>query len=206
MHPGERLNAASHLLGLLLALGGSAWLMQGLAQRAGADAVATAGAALFCAAAIVLLLASVACHSTLGRRQQAWQRADHGATFVLIAASYTPFALAMPRHDINIAVLAVLWLTAIAAGIQQARSLHAQPPSLLLYLAMGWCAVAAAWPVAARLSTPALILLAAGAAFYSLGTVFYRSGCKVPHAHGIWHLCVLAGLASHFAAVHWLLA
>ncbi|HSV44480.1 MAG TPA: hemolysin III family protein [Ramlibacter sp.] len=203
MHPGERFNAGSHLAGLVLALAGTGWLLGSLWRDT--DALAMGGAATFCAGSIALLLASVGCHGTLGRVQQAWQRVDHGATFILIAASYTPFALAAPRHALHLIVLAGLWLAAIASAARHWFSPKAQAPSLGLYLAMGWCGVLAAAPVAARLSTAALAWLAAGAVFYSIGTAFYRRGSAMPHAHGIWHLFVVAGIASHYAAVHWLL-
>jgi len=44
----------------------------------------------------------------------------------------------------------------------------------------------------------ALALLLPGGVFYTSGMVFYAPDEKLPHAHGIWHLFVLAGSISHF--------
>jgi len=66
---------------------------------------------------------------------------------------------------------------------------------------MGWLCMLAAVPLAARLEPAAVAWLLAGAAFYSAGTVFYRNRGGLRHAHGLWHLFVLGGTASHYMAV-----
>ena len=198
---GQRFNASSHLAGLILLPWAAAWLVQH--APAHTDTLALAGATVFVAAAAVLLLTSVACHMAAGPLRHLWQRADHGAIFLLIAASYTPFALAGPRHAINLGLLAVCWLIALAAAARELAG-PPLPPPLIAYVALGWGAVLAAAPVAARLSTDALAWLSVSAVCYTIGTFFFRSS-RCRHAHGIWHLFVLAGIAANFAATHWLL-
>ena len=66
---------------------------------------------------------------------------------------------------------------------------------------MGWFAVVAVAPLVAGLSGNALIWLLAGAACYTLGTVFYRNRRGWAHAHGTWHMLVLCGSASHYIAI-----
>ena len=46
-----------------------------------------------------------------------------------------------------------------------------------------------------------LVWLVAGGLFYTIGVVFYGLDEKLRHAHGIWHLFVLAGSASHYFAI-----
>jgi len=197
MHHGERFNAASHLLGLAGATAGTVMLHTRVPE--GADGGTMVGLALFSFAALALYAISTAFHCTRGRARVLWERLDHGAIFLLIAGSYTPFALAAPRYAENLAMLGLLWS---AAAWAFARGLRASgPPALWVYVVLGWLAVGAAAPVTLRISTAALGYLLLGAAIYSLGTVFYVNRGGWRHAHGVWHLFVVSGTASHFAAV-----
>jgi len=40
-----------------------------------------------------------------------------------------------------------------------------------------------------------------GGVLYTVGTVFYVNRAGHRHAHGLWHLFVLGGTASHYAAI-----
>ncbi|MNT64456.1 hemolysin-III related [compost metagenome] len=62
---------------------------------------------------------------------------------------------------------------------------------------MGWLGVLAAAPLAAKLHATGLAWLVAGGVLYTVGTVFYRNRRGLRHAHGAWHLFVLAGTTSH---------
>ena len=56
-------------------------------------------------------------------------------------------------------------------------------------------------PMVEALPGKALGLLVLGGIFYTGGIVFYALDTRVRHAHGIWHLFVLAGSISHFMAM-----
>jgi hemolysin III len=74
--------------------------------------------------------------------------------------------------------------------------------SLVLYLLMGWLAIAAIVPLVATLSYRGFALIAAGGLLYTSGVYFYVASKRgLVHGHGIWHLFVLGGSACHFAAV-----
>src|ERR1700741_187323 len=120
MDSGQRFNAYSHLLGLALAPAGIWALLAATASRL--DAVTVSGVVIFGIAAVTLYAASTACHSTRGESHERWQRVDHAATFLLIAGSYTPFALAAPRSSGNLLVLALVWAIASAASLRHLRS------------------------------------------------------------------------------------
>jgi len=74
-------------------------------------------------------------------------------------------------------------------------------PPLALYVGMGWAMVVAAVPLLARIDAGGLRWLLTGAGLYTVGTVFYVNRAGYRHAHGVWHLFVLGGTASHYAAV-----
>ena len=203
MYPGERLNGYSHLLGLVLALAATALLLAKTLPTG--DAARIAGALVFSLSAVALYAASTLFHSTRGRRKRFWERVDHCAIYLLIAGTYTPFALVTLHGFWGWLLLASVWSAAffgIGRELLQAGDAAAKPP-LALYIAMGWLGVLAAAPLAARLDRGGLAWLLAGGVLYTVGTVFYRNRRGFRHAHGTWHLFVLAGTASHFVSVGW---
>jgi hemolysin III len=201
--PGERFNTASHLLGLVLALAGFGLLIPRVLALG--DPARALGAAVFGLATVTLYAASSLFHGSRGRLRALGERADHCAIHGLIAGSYTPFALAAARDGLDWLLLALIWLLA-AAGIRAAlRSASGQPPPLYHYLALGWLCVLGVLPLAGALTPVALAWLLAGAALYSTGTVFYRNRRGWRHAHGTWHLFVIAGSGCHYFAVRWCL-
>jgi len=203
MYPGERLNGYSHLLGLLLALAATALLLAKTLPTG--DAAQIAGALVFSLSAVVLYAASTLFHSTRGPRKRFWERVDHCAIYLLIAGTYTPFALVTLHGLWGWLLMVAVWGAAffgIGRELLQAGSAASKPP-LALYIAMGWLGVLAAVPLAARLDSGGLAWLLAGGVLYTVGTVFYRNRRGFRHAHGTWHLFVLAGTASHYVCVGW---
>jgi hemolysin III len=204
MYPGERLNGYSHLLGLVLALPATAVLLAKTLPTG--DPARIAGALVFSLSAVALYAASTLFHSTRGRFKRMWERADHCAIFLLIAGTYTPFALVTLQGTWGWLLLAVIWgaaLCGIRRELLPTDSSAPKKPSLPLYIGMGWLGVLAAAPLAARLEGGGLAWLLIGGVLYTAGTVFYRNRHGLRHAHGLWHLFVLAGTASHYVAVGW---
>lgn len=199
MYQGERFNGYSHLLGLMLATAGSALLLTKTVP--GNDPARTVSALVFGLSMVALYGASTLFHSTRGRRKVFWQRVDHCAIYLLIAGSYTPFALVTLQGAWGWALLAASWSAALFGIARELRRGDPPAPSLALYLGMGWLGVLAAVPLVERLDGAGLAWLLAGALWYSAGTVFYRNPLGWRHAHGTWHLFVLAGSASHYVTV-----
>jgi hemolysin III len=199
MYQGERFNGYSHLLGLMLATAGSALLLAKTVPVN--DPAKTASAAVFALSMVTLYAASTLFHSTRGRMKLFWQRVDHCAIYLLIAGSYTPFALVTLQGPWGWALLIAAWGAALVGIARELRPGGPPAPSLALYLGMGWLGVIAAVPLIARLDSTGLAWLMAGAVLYSAGTIFYRNPLGWRHAHGTWHLFVLAGTASHYVTV-----
>jgi hemolysin III len=129
---------------------------------------------------------------------------DHCMIYVLIAGSYTPFALIALRGDGGWLLFGTIWALA-AAGIvfKLFFTGRFELLSTLIYLAMGWLVVFAAGPMLRHVGTAELVWLGVGGLFYSVGTVFYLWE-RLRHNHAIWHGFVLAGSASHFVAISYL--
>ena len=199
MYAGERFNAHSHLLGLLLAVPGTVLLL-GKTLGEG-DIARTAAAVVFSLSVLALYAASTLFHSTRGPTKLFWQRVDHCAVYLLIAGTYTPLALVTLAGAAGWLLLCAVWAAAIGGIAREVRSRHGARPSLTIYVGMGWLGLLAAAPVAARMEPSCLGWLLAGAVLYTAGTIFYRNPGGMRHAHGTWHLFVLAGTTSHYVAV-----
>jgi len=199
MQHGERFNGYTHLAGLLLALGGAVWLVQRAATSG--DAGYLAGVWVFGLCSVLVYAASTLYHGATGAAKRLWLRLDHCAIFMLIAGSYTPFALAAPHGAWNHALLAAVWAAAAYGIWREARRATSEPPSLRSYLAVGWLSVGGACIAAVDANAVAVMWLLAGAFVYTAGTVVYRNLEGWTHGHGLWHLCVLAGNVCHYLSV-----
>ena len=197
---GERFNGLSHLAATLLAATGVSLLLA-LSARA-MDAWQVTGVAIYGATLLFLFGVSTLYHSTRGRAKAVLRKLDHCAIYLLIAGTYTPFALVTLRGAWGWSLLGVAWGLA-AFGIAQEFFFGkgARIVSLAIYFVMGWMGLAALQPLAAGLGPAGLAWLIAGGTLYSGGIVFYALDGRVRHFHGVWHLFVLAGSAAHFVAI-----
>jgi hemolysin III len=127
---------------------------------------------------------------------------DHTAIYLFIAGTYTPVAYFFLPGNWSIAILVLIWLFALAGVIFKLYSIGKwNKLSTYLYLTMGWLIVVAAKPLIETAPNELLYLIALGGICYSIGTIFFlMNGLK--HAHGIWHLFVLAGSVAHLVGIY----
>jgi hemolysin III len=148
-------------------------------------------------------LASTLYHSWPQTRTKSFlQLLDHSAIFLLIAGTYTPFALGPLRGGGGLAMLGIVWVFALFGVIMKATrgALRHRRLAMTLYLGTGWIAVLFIRPLALAIPLSALLCLIAGGIAYTAGTLFFANE-RQRYAHFIWHLFVLAGTSCHFAAV-----
>lgn len=149
----------------------------------------------------VLFVASTLYHAfRKPRLKDVFQVLDHAAIHLLIAGTYTPFALVTLRGPWGWSILGVVWTLAIVGIVLEAVACNRYPRlSVALYLATGWVGIVAAWPLLAALPMAGVGWLVAGGLAYTGGVAwFHRDG---PYDHVIWHLFVLAGAICHVVAV-----
>ncbi len=138
-------------------------------------------------------------------RDETWKRAfrrlDHAAIFVMIAGTYTPFALVAIGGGAGLALLAFVWV--VAGGGVALKLLYPrrfERLSIAAYLLLGWSILAMPGPLLAAVSWPSILLLAAGGLLYTLGTVVHL-WTRLPYHNAIWHCLVLVAAACHYAAI-----
>ena len=200
MRHGERFNSITHLVGAALAIAGTAVLVT-IAAGLG-DPWKIVSFSIYGAMLVALYVFSTLYHSIWGRAKDVLRKIDHCMIYLLIAGSYTPFALVSLRGAWGWSLLGAVWTLAILGIVQEIWiAKGARVLSLVIYLVMGWLALVAISPLWLALQPTGFAWLAAGGLLYTVGIVFYAMDGKWRHGHGIWHLFVLGGSTCHFFTV-----
>ena len=196
----EVANTATHAFGMALALAGLAILVT-LASLHG-NARQIISYSIYGATLVLLYGSSTAYHGVRLPRMKCMLRTlDHASIYLLIAGTYTPFALISLRGTWGWSLLGIIW-TLAAAGVVFKLFFTGRftRTSTVVYLAMGWLALIAVRQLFSHLPMKGLVLLFAGGMCYSAGVLFFVYDHKRFH-HAIWHLFVLAGSVCHFFSV-----
>lgn len=196
----EIANSVSHGVALLAALVGAPFLLVSASELSVTNIV---GAAVFAATMILLYLTSTLYHALpVGRAKGIFLKLDHGAIYLFIAGSYTPFALGALGGPWGWTLFGLVWgMAALGITLKAFDRLTHPWLSTGLYLAMGWIVLIAAVPLVERVATPGLVLLVAGGLAYTVGVVFFLLDSKLRYAHAVWHAFVAVGTGLHFFAV-----
>jgi hemolysin III len=196
----EFFNAFTHAIGVALSVAGLAWLVTWSSLRGTAWHIVSA--AVFGATLVLLYTASTLYHSFRDAGvKRVLRKFDHAGIFLLIAGTYTPFALVSLRGPWGWSLFGVTWgLAVVGIALKFWFTGRFRGLSTAIYVGMGWIVLVAARPMLAAVPAAGLWLLLAGGLCYTGGTVFYLWR-RLPYHHAIWHLCVLGGSVCHFFAV-----
>ena len=199
--PGEEIaHAISHGIGIPLSITALVLLVAFSALYGNAWHVAST--AIYGSTLILLYTASTLYHGIHhDKARPILQKLDHAAIYLLIAGTYTPFALVTLNGSWGWTLFSLVWgLAVVGLSLVLWGSKRLQRWSLALYLLMGWLALIAIEPLIDNIRTGGLILLVAGGLSYSIGAGFY-AWKRLKWNHAIWHLFVLGGSMLHFFAV-----
>ncbi len=166
------------------------------------DAFHVVAVSVYGASLILLYTASTLYHAFPWPKIKAvFQQLDHAAIYVLIAGTYTPFALINLRGAWGWTLLGVAWgIALLGVVLELGMKKRIKWLSLSLYLGMGWMALIAIKPMIDNVDTGGLMLLVAGGLAYTFGVIFYVWK-TLPYHHAVWHLFVLAGSVFHFFSI-----
>jgi hemolysin III len=196
----EVAHSVTHGIGLLGAVAGLALLV--VLAAATHDPWRITACAIYASTLVLLYGTSTLYHALSATRARDVLRVlDHSAIYLLIAGTYTPFALVSLRGPWGWTLLAIVWSLALA-GVTMKAVFGARWPiiSTALYIAMGWVVIIAVKPLVAHVPPAGIAWLVAGGLAYTGGVVFY-AWTKLRYSHAIWHLFVLAGSVCHYIAV-----
>jgi hemolysin III len=178
---------ALHLLALLAAIVAVGWLL--LAASPTADADQRVACVIYGCGLIGMLTASAAYSlSRPSRRKELLRQVDHAMIFVMIAGTYTPFAVSV-FSDIDSPLLCLLiWsLAAIGVGLTLRFPRRFERLLLMLYLIMGWMVLGMGRNFLAH-------------AAYTIGA-FVHILRRFPFQNVIWHVFVVLGAGLHWIAI-----
>jgi len=200
VYPGERFNSISHLAGAAIAAVGLIVLIFIAIEKGDPWKIASLG--IYGGSLLLLYIFSTLYHSFRGRIKSVFQKLDHLAIYLLIAGTYTPITLITLRGPWGWSLFGIVWGLALVGMIidllpEKGRRII----PVIIYLIMGWVGIFALKPLWTALPPAGLLWLLAGGLFYTGGVVFFAVDKRMPYAHGIWHLFVLAGSICHYLTI-----
>lgn len=196
----EIANGLTHGVGLGASLAGAALLLVLTVFRG--DGWEVASSIVYGSTLVTLYTASTLYHSFRGERaKKALRVFDHCSIYLLIAGSYTPFALVSLRGGWGWTLFGLVWGLAVAGIVFKVFFTgRLNTLSTVVYVLMGWLAVVAVKPIIEAVPAGGIWLLLAGGLAYTAGTFFYHNR-RVPYSHAVWHLFVVCGSIFHYLAI-----
>ena len=205
----EWANTLSHGAGILLGVIAGYFLLVKATENAEPQ-WAVACISVYLTGMLSSYISSTWYHGTRpGKTKELLRKFDHGAIYLHIAGTYTPFTLLVLRQagGWGWGIFAFVWLSAIAGFILSFKKLKEHSNlETCCYVAMGASILVTMKPLMDHLAllnaTPAFWWLIGGGVSYITGAVFYS--LRKPYMHATFHLFCLGGSIGHIIAI-WLI-
>lgn len=196
----ELLNVITHGAGILFSI--TALILMLVFAGKNGSVWQIVSASIYGSTMVILYLASTLFHAAKNPRvKHKLNIFDHASIYLLIAGTYTPFLLVTLRGPWGWSLFGVIWGLAIIGIILKLFFIYKyRVLSTIAYVLMGWAIIIAVKPLTEKLETEGLWLLLSGGFSYSIGAVLYLWK-KLPYNHAIFHVFVLGGTVTHWAAV-----
>lgn len=192
----ELFSAISHGLGALFGIFALCYMV-----ILSSGAAAIVASAIYGASLILAYTFSTLSHALTPRpAKQVFRILEHGSIFLLIAGTYTPITLLMMGGALGWTIFGIQWGIAALGIVLNSVALNKfKKFSLIIYIAMGWLIIIAAYPLFQQMTPGNFLYLLCGGIFYTAGAIFYR--INRPGSHAIWHLFALMGSILQFSAI-----
>ena len=201
----EIFNMVSHIIGATIGIVATALCVIFAAIHHNVYGVVSS--AIFGVTLIVLYTMSSIYHGLNPKlkAKKVFQIIDHCSIFLLIAGSYTPFALCTLReYDVTLGwtIFGIIWGLAILGVILNSIDLKRYKVfSMICYLVMGWCIIVKGSILPKLLTIPGFILLVIGGIVYTIGAILYGVGKRHKWMHSIFHIACVIGSLLHFSCI-----
>ena len=201
----EIFNMTSHIVGG--ALGIVALVLCVVFAAVHGNGYGVVSGAIYGVTMIILYTMSSIYHGLNPKRKakKVFQVLDHCSIYLLIAGSYTPFALCTLRKyntALGWTIFGVIWFVAILGIILNSIDIKKfRVFSMICYLVMGWCIVFRINLLPELLGTAGFVLLLLGGLSYTIGAILYGLGKKHKYMHSVFHLFILLGSLLQFFTI-----
>jgi hemolysin III len=197
----EFANAMTHGFGLLIAFAGALIMLPDVLANGDSRLIFSSG--LYLASLVAVYAMSTLSHmATSVRWKSLFRKYDQAFIYLLIVATYTPFSLVYLNGIGWTAMLAVMWVVALAGFVAKTIFAHrVETVSIASYVVLGWMPIVALPEIWRSAPSGAFDLIIAGGACYMAGTLFLVNDELVRYFHAAWHVLVIAGSACHFVAI-----
>ena len=201
----EIFNMTSHIVGG--ALGIVALVLCVVFAAVHGNGYGVVSGAIYGVTMVILYTMSSIYHGLNPKRKakKVFQVLDHCSIYLLIAGSYTPFALCTLREystALGWTIFGVIWFVAILGIILNSIDIKKfRVFSMICYLVMGWCIVFKINLLPELLGTTGFVLLLLGGLAYTIGAILYGLGKKHKYMHSVFHLFILLGSLLQFFTI-----
>ncbi|KUK51014.1 MAG: hemolysin III family protein [bacterium] len=196
----EIFNSVTHGTGFLLSIAGLVLCVVFSVKVKNFYAIVSSS--IYGASLILLYISSTLYHSfPEGKVKKIFKFFDHTSIYILIAGTYTPFALLPLRGPLGWSIFGVIWGLALLGIIFKIFFINRTDLiSTIIYIMMGWMIIIAIKQVFLSIPKLSFIFLVIGGISYTLGTIFYILD-RLFFFHIVWHIFVLIGSITHFFSI-----
>jgi len=198
----EKWNVYTHALGLLLSIIGLILLIVKAINEE--SLLRLISFSIFGVSLIILYTASTLFHNSKDpKRRRQLNIVDHASIYILIAGSYTPFALITLKGSLGWVIFGIVWAIAIIGIVLKLFYTGSfEKASTIAYVLMGWMVMIVIKPIINNISIEGFYWILAGGISYTIGAVLY-SIQKIKYNHAIFHVFVLGGSICHFITIYY---
>ena len=197
----EITNAITHGIGCLLSI--AALVLCVVFSAIHHNPYAVVSSAIYGSTSIILYIISTLYHSLkVNNAKRVFRIIDHCSIYLLIAGTYTPFALVALPKTFGWIIFGVEWACAIIGIVLNAIDLKKfKVFSMILYLIMGWMIIFSFEELLASIDIAGIYMMLVGGVLYTVGAIIYGFGKKIRYMHSIFHMFVLAASILFFFSI-----
>ena len=197
----ELLSAISHGGGSLLSI--AALVLCVVFSVMHHNIYAVVSSVIYGSCSIILYTMSTLYHSLkVNNAKRVFRILDHNSIFLLIAGTYTPYALVALPKKIGWVVFGIIWSCAILGITLNSIDLKKYGKlSMVLYIIMGWMIIFTFKTLVASIDIVGIYLMLIAGMLYTIGLIFYGIGKKKKYMHSIFHFFVLSASILFFFSI-----
>jgi hemolysin III len=197
----ELLSSISHGVGALLSI--AALVLCVVFSALHHNVYAVISSAIYGSTSIILYTMSTLYHSfKVNNAKRIFRIIDHCSIFLLIAGTYTPYALVVLPKTLGWVIFSIEWGCCIIGIVLNSINLEKYKKfSIILYLIMGWMIIFSFNKLISSMSIGGIYLMLVAGILYTIGAIFYGVGKKIKYMHGLFHIFVLLASVCFFFSI-----